>query len=104
MKTQSGIYCITFLPTQQKYIGSTNNIGRRFAGHKSDLRRNEHHSWKLQQLWNKSQNENDLAFIVLEVVENLENLIEREQFWLDILKPDLNVTEKAHRLKPENIK
>ena len=103
METQSGIYCITFLPTQQKYIGSTTKFRKRFAEHRNELKRNEHHSWKLQKLWNKSQNENDLAFIVLEIVENHERLMEREQFWLDIIKPDLNTIEKAHRLKPESI-
>lgn len=102
MGTQSGIYCITFLPTQQKYIGSTKKFSTRFSGHKHDLRNNDHHSWKLQQLWNESQNEIDLAFIILEVVEDLGNLIEREQFWLDALKPELNVMNKAHRLKPES--
>ena len=102
MKIQSGIYCITFLPTQQKYIGSTKNFSVRFAGHRHDLHNNDHHSWKLQQLWNKSQNESDLAFIVLEIVKDLDYLLEREQFWLDALKPELNVINKAHRLKPES--
>lgn len=103
MSGQSGIYCIEFLPTQQKYIGSTKKFSTRFAGHRSDLKRGEHHSYKLQKLWNENKRDEDLSFVILETVEDLDKLMEREQFWLDFIKPELNVIDKAHRLKPESL-
>lgn len=49
----SGVYVITNIATNQKYIGSSKDIGRRLNSHKSKLRRNKHHNNFLQNSFNK---------------------------------------------------
>lgn len=66
------------------YIGSTNNFERRKKGHINKLNRNEHRNPRLQRAWNKYGSEN-FKFKIIEEVK--ENLLEREQYYIDILKP-----------------
>lgn len=59
-----GVYQIENVNTGKKYIGSSNQIERRFYLHKWDLRRGKHHSTTLQRAWNK-YGENSFIFTVL---------------------------------------
>lgn len=81
----SGIYRITCVPTGKIYIGSAVSFRTRWANHFSSLRRNAHKNPKLQAAWNK-YGEQAFTFEVFELVL-IPFLLEREQYWLDKLKP-----------------
>jgi group I intron endonuclease len=89
----SGIYKITNLITQKFYIGSSIDLCRRKIEHFSALRTNKHHSILLQRAFNKYGEEN-FIFEVVECCEK-ENLIKREQHYLDTLKPQYNISSLA---------
>jgi len=91
---KSGIYMIKCLSNGCRYIGSSKNITGRFSTHKSLLRSNKHHNAHFQNIWNK-YGEKSLEFSVLEIVENQEDLIVREQYWIDTLSPEINKAMKA---------
>ena len=88
----SGIYKITNLITGQFYIGSAaKSIKDRWHYHIRDLRANKHHSGKLQNSWNKYKEEN----FKFEVIEECSNILEREQYYMDTLKPFFNICPTA---------
>lgn len=78
----SGIYRIRNLSNDKIYIGSAVNIKGRWRTHKSDLNLNKHHSPYLQRAWNKYGEEN-FEFSVIEIVYDKNELLNREQFWMD---------------------
>lgn len=82
MKNQiSGIYCIVNVVNNKKYIGSSKDIGYRFKHHIYRLSNNRHTNCHLQKAVNK-YGINNFTFSVLEQCLP-ENLIEREQFYID---------------------
>lgn len=83
---KSGIYKITNTVNQKIYVGSSINIAKRFNTHKNSLIKNNHHSKTLQRSWNKYGKDN-FVFNVIEFVELKENLLIREQYYLDTLNP-----------------
>ena len=90
-KNISGIYKITCTATGKFYIGSAKDIHLRLARHKSDLGRNVHHNILLQRAVNK-YGKDVFEFEILEFVDNIESLIQREQHYLDTLNPcDINI-------------
>lgn len=84
MTCQPGIYKITNTVNGKVYVGSAVNLRRRFTQHRHSLRKDKHHSIKLQRSWNK-HGENRFIFSVIEHVTEKEKLIDREQFWMDKL-------------------
>lgn len=80
-----GIYVITCTSTGKIYIGSSHNIKYRFSKHKYMLRRDKHPNKHLQRAWNV-YGEDRFSFAILEHVAP-DRLIEREQYYLDTLKP-----------------
>ena len=96
--TKCGIYKITNIVNGKFYIGSSVELRKRLAQHKSDLRGNVHHSPRLQNSFNKYGEEN----FTFEVIETLDcdsrKLREVEQRYLDELKPyDRNVGFNINR-------
>ena len=79
-----GIYRITCYYSGLSYIGSAVDIRVRWGAHRRALRRNRHHSIHLQNAWNK-YGESAFEFLLIEIVENKEELLSREQWWLDRL-------------------
>ncbi len=81
----SGIYKITCTASGKFYIGSATSIAARWSAHQCFLRQGKHQNNYLQRSWNKHGAD---AF-VCEVVELVlaPCLIEREQYYLDTLKP-----------------
>lgn len=77
----SGIYCITNIIDNKKYIGSSKDIGYRFKHHLYRLNNNRHTNSHLQNAVNKYGISN-FTFSVLEQCSK-ETLIEREQFYID---------------------
>lgn len=80
---KSGIYAITNTVNGKKYIGSSVNIKKRWACHLSTLNNGKHKSTRLQNAWLK-YGPDVFVFSVVEVVEDLNRLIEREQHWVDV--------------------
>ncbi len=90
----NGIYRITNLPTGRFYIGSAVNVERRWKRHIYDFKAQRHHNSKLQRAWNK-YGEHAFAFELLEEVSDASMLLEREQHYMDTLKPFYNINPKA---------
>lgn len=89
----SGIYQIVNTQTGKVYIGSSATVPERWRQHRHLLRRGLHHSVKLQRSWAK-HGEEAFVFSVLECAPT-ERLIQREQAWIDSLRPFYNVAPLA---------
>lgn len=85
------IYSITNIVNNKMYVGSAVNFNRRKRVHLGLLRKNKHHSIKLQNSFNK-YGVDKFRFDILEVVASTQELISIEQKYLDDLKPELNMT------------
>ena len=93
-KRISGIYIITNIKNGKQYVGSSVNIKYRFTRHKQMLRDNIHKNPKLQASYNKYKK--DLFFYtILELVEDKNKLLEREQYYIDKLNPWFNICKVA---------
>lgn len=98
MNNRSGIYAIENIVTGKKYIGSSDNIPRRFSKHQSQLRTNTHHNIKLQHSWNKYGSESFLFYPLLFCPQS--ELIDREQCAIDTFQSVLrgyNILPQAGR-------
>lgn len=81
---KSGIYKILNLINSKFYIGSAANILVRWQQHRNNLKYNKHKNQHLQAAWNL-YNKINFKFIIIEECSII-NLIEREQYWLDLTK------------------
>lgn len=77
----SGIYFIAHKDSLRFYVGSSANTYKRWSRHRSELNKGIHRNPKLQNAWNK-YGEDAFDFQIVELCDK-ENLILREQFWLD---------------------
>ena len=90
-----GIYKIYCKENNRTYIGSSNNIERRFKEHISNLKNNRHINNYLQNSWNK-YGEDSFSFTIITVCYEQERF-KLEQFYIDITKNLFN-----HVLQIEN--
>lgn len=81
-KTSIIVYAVYNIETHKFYIGSTKSPISRKNRHFSQLKRNIHHSQKLQASYNK-YGLHAFVFLIIEVV-NFSNQIEREQYYIDL--------------------
>lgn len=88
------IYGIVNKINGHKYVGSAVNFYKRKSLHLRQLKNKKHHSDYLQRAWDKYGSEN-FEFIILEKVENKEDLIPREQWWIDNSNNEYNVCKIA---------
>lgn len=89
-----GIYKIQSKKFKDRcYIGSASNTKRRWTVHLCNLRKNKHHSPKLQHHYNK-YGEEDLEFIVI-IECDKNDLLKHEQYFLDSFKPYFNICMQA---------
>lgn len=79
-----GVYKIENINNGKKYIGSSKDIEKRFYQHRRDLENKTHHSVKLQHAWSKAKNKDIFLFDVVEVVDDISALKEREQYYIDL--------------------
>jgi len=79
------IYKITNIINNKFYIGSAVDFKKRKSSHLYYFKNQKHQDY-FQKAYNKYGEENFL-FEVLEIVENKNKLLEREQFYLDSLTP-----------------
>ena len=82
----SGVYKITNNITGDFYIGSSKYIKRRWTRHKNPSVRAQQPNSRLYK---------DIAYygldnLTFEIIEETDNLKEREQYWIDQLKPSYN--------------
>ena len=76
-----GIYKIENLINHKVYVGQATDITARWYHHIKALNDNIHHNPHLQSAWNK-YGQHSFSFSVIEECD-YDNLIEREQFWID---------------------
>ncbi len=84
-----GIYKIENIVNNKIYIGSCSNFNVRKGSHLCLLRQGKHHSVKLQRSFDK-YGEINFIITLIEKCEK-ENLISREQYYIDTLKPFYNI-------------
>lgn len=85
----AGIYRImSIIDNSKLYVGSTINLHLRKYQHFSDLKYNRHGARYMQNHYNK-HGVNSLDFDILELCSE-DRLVEREQFWIDLLNPCFN--------------
>lgn len=90
------IYCIRNLVNGKIYIGSAEKLNRRKSIHLYLLKVNKHHCLHLQRAWNKYGKDN-FVFEVIEYVSNKNDLLKREQVWIDFFKPEYNTARIVGR-------
>lgn len=80
-----GIYKIINEENGKFYIGSSKNIEKRFKRHLNELNKGTHHSIHFQRAFNLNKN----MLLKLEVIEecDLNNIVEKEQYYLNLLEP-----------------
>ena len=82
----SGVYKVANNVTGDFYIGSSKDIKQRWARHKSPSAWRYNPGVKLYQAFIKYGLDN----FIFEVIEETDNLKEREQYWIEQLKPSYN--------------
>lgn len=80
---KSAIYGILNLLNGKIYIGSAVDYYHRLRTHKSKLKYNVHVNKHLQSAWNE-YGQLAFEFIILEYIFNRNDLIDREQFWINL--------------------
>lgn len=83
---KSGIYCIMNKVTQDLYIGSSKNVYNRLHEHLCMFNKGMHHNTHFQYSWNKHRRKSFVCF----VLEYTTDLVIREQYYIDTLKPRFN--------------
>lgn len=90
LKNRCGIYIITNVSNGKRYIGSSINIYNRLLDHKCLLKRGDAWNAHFQAAWNK-YGESSFEYGILEFCKE-EERFEREQFYLNMFKPEYNLT------------
>lgn len=81
-----GIYEIENVVDGKIYVGSSKMIERRWREHVADLNSKTHCNCVLQAAWDR-HGKCSFVFRVIEAVDDNDQLIEREQWWLDHKQP-----------------
>ena len=93
----TGIYKIQSLVKPERcYVGSSQNIHKRWNEHLRKLRKQIHNNKKLQNHFNK-YGKNDLVFSII-ICCSESDLISTEQFFIDSMNPWFNVAKVAGRV------
>jgi group I intron endonuclease len=87
------IYQIKNLINKDFYIGSTQNLNKRYYTHLNHIRTNKNTCTKLIRAVNK-YGENNFSFEIIEKCD-IKNLLNREQYYLDLLNPKYNIRKFA---------
>lgn len=89
-----GVYQIVNKLNNKRYIGSTTKSFKdRWRVWKNDLQKGNASS-HIQNAWNK-YGEDNFNFEIIEVVYNKALVLNREQYWMDTLKPEYNIRPLA---------
>lgn len=90
IRARPGIYKITCTANGRVYIGSSVDVYARCRNHRWALGANCHCNSHLQNAWNK-YGEDAFVFAAVEYVEFSDDLLAREQFWIDKYQDRFNV-------------
>lgn len=88
------VYKIRNIENENFYVGSSINVNKRLSKHLFELRKNIHNNLHLQRAYNK-YGEDKFTIEILEFC-NKDNIIEREQYYIDTLKPEYNICKIAY--------
>lgn len=91
----SAIYAIVNTKTSDMYVGSAVDVARRWRRHTHDLRKNVHACRHLQNAYHK-YGADAFDWQIIETVDCKEDLIQREQAWLDFFRPAYNKRRQAN--------
>ena len=89
-----GVYSITCTASGKVYVGSSSKVSHRWNKHRRELTLGVHGNQKLQRAWDK-YGKDAFTFLLIEGVSDRCDLLRREQYWIDTLKPELNILAKA---------
>ena len=92
------IYAIISIVDDKHYVGQASDKDFRWREHRKSLRGFYHHSIHLQRAWCK-HGEGNFIFIVLEALDDVSKLNEREIYWGNLLKPEYNMAPLGGSLK-----
>lgn len=84
-----GIYIIRNTETNKFYLGSSKDLRKRYQKHRKPLLTNKHYNLSLQHSFSK-HGPDKFYFEIIEIV-NDNSLLQREQYWLDVLTPYNNL-------------
>lgn len=81
-----GIYKLHNSINDSVYIGQSTDIETRFKTHMYELKSNKHHSYKLQEFYNKHKTKKSfyVGYHVIETVKNTKHLDYREKHYIEI--------------------
>lgn len=99
--SKSGVYKLSV--SNHIYIGSSKNLYARLREHRTDLINNNHSNEFLQRVFNKYGIDN----IRIDIIEfcSPDKRIEREKYWIDTLKADMNLQDPvSHNLSESSKK
>lgn len=94
MMKQTVVYEIKNTLNSHRYIGSTCEGKEHWRRYRYLLRNKKHHNSVLQAAWSL-YGEEVFCFNILEVCTSKDTLLEREQYYLDVLLPEYNVAKLA---------
>ena len=87
----SCVYKIYSRINKKTYIGSTKNFEQRKKVHLRDLKLNKHHNHRIQKDFNE-YGENNFEFVIIDLTNDL---LLREQYYIDNTKKLYNITKSA---------
>ena len=103
VKNKPGVYKIINIINGKIYIGSSVNVRKRKNLHFSRLRKNTHECKHLQSAFNK-YGEEKFKFEIIEYIKDKNKIIEREQYWIDNLKPyDKTIGYNSRKIAENNL-
>src|SRR2546428_643607 len=89
-----GIYAIVNRVNQHFYVGSATSLLKRYQHHLRDLGTHIHKNSHLQRAYDLYGSDS-FRFEILELVEHVEHLLTREQYYIDTLNPEYNIARTA---------
>ena len=103
LKERNVIYKIINSENSKIYIGSAAFYDKRLGTHINLLRNNKHNNPHLQSAFNR-YGEESFKFEIIEKVDKVENLLNREQYWLDFYKSyDRNIGYNISKIAGSNL-
>lgn len=92
---KTGVYLIKNIKNNHYYVGSASkSFEYRWKEHTRKLKMGNHCNKYLQSAW-KKYGQDSFEFIILEIVENKAEIIKREQYYINTLVPDYNLSPTA---------
>jgi group I intron endonuclease len=105
---KSAIYTITNTVNGHFYVGSAKDYMHRWRVHRNDWKSGRHPNPHLLHAV-RAYGEDAFEFKVIEYIEDIKDLIVREQYWMDTLHPEYNIAPLAYsrlgtKHRPESLR